>query len=197
VQLGGITLEVRDSTGRTQPAGLLYVSPTQINFQVPAATAAGEASLIVTNARGSTTLGGMQVDPVAPGLFLVSHPNTTPAATAVRVAADGRQTPMPVFNCFGPPGGPPFSCSPAVIRLSGDPIYLTFYGTGFPGANRNNVTASIAGMRLPVEYAGPQGTPGLDQINVRLDLPRPFPQSFVTIEVDGVAANAALLQLAP
>jgi uncharacterized protein (TIGR03437 family) len=181
VQLGGITLEVRDSTGRTQPAGLLYVSPTQINFQVPAGTAVGEASLIISNARGSTTIGGMQVDATAPGLFIVSHANTTPAATAVRVAADGRQTPVPVFNCFRPPGGELFPCGPATIRLSGDPIYLTFYGTGFRGANRNNVTASIAGVPLPVEYAGPQGTPGLDQINVRLDLPRPFPQSFVSI----------------
>ena len=44
----------------------------------------------------------MQVDAVAPGLFMVSHANATPNALAVRVAADGRQTPVPVFNCFGP-----------------------------------------------------------------------------------------------
>jgi uncharacterized protein (TIGR03437 family) len=139
----------------------------------------------------------MQVDAVAPALFMLSHANSTPAARGVRVAPDGQQTPVPVFNCFGPPGASPFSCGPAPIRLAGDPIYLSFYATGFRGANRNNVTVSIAGVRLPVEYAGPQGTPGVDQINVRLDLPRPIPLSFVRVEVDGVVANTALLQIAP
>ena len=102
MQLGGIRLEVRDSAGATHVAPLTFVSPTQINFQVPAGTALGEATLVITGDRGSSTAGGMQVDAVAPGLFMVSHANATPNALAVRVAADGRQTPVPVFNCFGP-----------------------------------------------------------------------------------------------
>ena len=103
---------------------------------------------------------------------------------------------MPVFNCFGPPAAGPFSCGPAPIRLAGDPIYLSFYATGFRGANSSNVTASINGVRLPVEYAGPQGTPGVDQINVRL-LPEAAlgPPAFVTLAIDGVVANTAWLQL--
>jgi hypothetical protein len=47
---------------------------------------------------------------------------------------------------------------------------------------------------LPIEHAGPQGTPGVDQINVRL-LPEAGPLTFVTIAIDGVVANTALLQL--
>jgi uncharacterized protein (TIGR03437 family) len=197
MRLGGISLEVRDSAGATRPAPLVFASPTQINFQVPAGTAVGEAALILTNDRGSSPVGGMQVDAVAPALFMVSHANSTPAALGVRVAAGGLQTQVPVFNCFGPPGAGPFSCGPATIRLAGDPIYLSFYGTGFRGANSSNVTASINGVRLPVEYAGPQGTPGVDQINVRL-LPEAAlgPPAFVTLAIDGVVANTALLQLA-
>jgi uncharacterized protein (TIGR03437 family) len=99
----------------------VFVSPTQINFQVPAGAAVGEAALILTNDPGSTPVGGMQVDAVAPALFMVSHANLTPAALAVRVAADGQQTPVPVFNCFGPPGATLFSCGPTPIRLAGDP----------------------------------------------------------------------------
>ena len=83
-----------------------------------------------------------------------------------------------------------------MIRLAGDPIYLSFYATGFRGADSSNVIASINGVRLPIEYAGPQGTPGLDQINVRL-LPEAAlrPLAFVTIAIEGVVANTALLQL--
>jgi uncharacterized protein (TIGR03437 family) len=138
----------------------------------------------------------MQVDPVAPGLFMVSHENSTPAALAVRAAPNGQQTPVPVFNCFGPPGSV-LSCGPAPIRLAGDPIYLSFYATGFRGATVGNVTASINGLPLPVEYAGPQGTPGIDQINVRLSLPPSgnISPGFLTLAIDGVVANAALLQL--
>ena len=102
MQLGGIRLEVRDSAGATHVAPLTFVSPTQINFQVPAGTALGEATLVISGDRGSSTAGAMQVDAVAPGLFMVSHANATPNALAVRVAADGRQTSVPVFNCFGP-----------------------------------------------------------------------------------------------
>jgi len=196
MRLGGISLDVRDSAGGTRQAPLLLVSPTQINFQVPAGTAVGEAVLILTTDRGSSPVGGMQVDAVAPALFMVFHPNSTPAALGVRVAADGQQTPVPVFNCFGPPGASPVSCGPATIRLVGAPVYVSFYATGFRGADSSNVTASINGVRLPIEYVGPQGTPGLDQIKVRL-LPEAAlgPPGFVAIAIDGVAANSAQLQL--
>jgi hypothetical protein len=52
-------------------------------------------------------------------------------------------------------------------------------------------------VRLPVERAGPQGTTSVDEITVRLALPRPMPPSFVLVEFDGVVANGALLQIAP
>jgi uncharacterized protein (TIGR03437 family) len=55
----------------------------------------------------------------------------------------------------------------------------------------------INGVRVPVEYAGPQGTPGVDQINVRL-LPGvrgqpPFSLGIVTISIDGIPANGTWL----
>jgi uncharacterized protein (TIGR03437 family) len=196
VRLAGISLDVRDSAGATRPAPLLFVSPSQINFQVPAGTSLGEATLVVRNDGGSHAAGGMQVEAVAPGLFMVSHANSTPAALGVRVAPDGRQTPVPVFNCFGPPGAS-VSCGPVPVRPAGDPVYLSFYGTGFHRASAANVTCEVNGVRLPVEYAGPQGTPGLDQLNVRL-LPESAlgPPAFVTCMVDGVAANVAQLVIA-
>lgn len=195
-QMGGISLAVRDSAGVSRPAPILFVSPTQVNFQVPAGTAAGEASLVVTSDRGSSTAGGMEVAAAAPGLFLISEANSTPAALGIRVGADGRQSPVSLFNCFGPQRGQ-FSCAPATIRLGGDAVYLSFFGTGFRGANTTNVACMLNGVRLPVEFAGPQGPPGIDQINIRL-LPEAVLQgpAFLTLEIDGVPANPALLQIA-
>jgi uncharacterized protein (TIGR03437 family) len=195
-RLGGISLEVRDSAGGTHLAPLLFVSPTQINFQVPAHMALGEAGLSIVADSGSTPIGGMEADAVAPGLFLMSHFPAVAAATAVRIEADGSQVPVAVFSCSGN------SCKAEPIPLSAAgsrPIYLSFYGTGFRGASPDNVTCSIAGVRVPVLYAGPQGTPGLDQINVHLlaetlnnfDL---FGGN-VIIRINGVAANVASIDL--
>ncbi len=97
---------------------------------------------------------------------------------------------MPACNCFGPFVGE-FSCGPAPIRVAGDPIYLSFYGNGFRRANAGNVTASLSGVQLPVEYAGPQGVPGVSPATEAVL----GPPGFVTLAIDGVAANTALLQL--
>src|SRR5437773_473024 len=43
--LAGVTVEVADSLSVTRTAGLLLVSPSQINFEVPAGTAPGPATV--------------------------------------------------------------------------------------------------------------------------------------------------------
>jgi len=200
-RLGGISLEVRDSGGVTRLAPLLFVSPTQINCQVPTGVALGEATLAIADDRGTNQAGSMQVDALAPGLFLVSHSPAVPAATAVRIEPGGTQIPVPVFSCSGA------SCKAEPIPLStaGDrPIYLSFYGTGFLGANADNVTCSIYGLQLPVLYSGPQGTRGLDQINIRLlsellqedegQLYGPGPVT-VTFWINGVVSNSVVIDL--
>lgn len=130
---------------------------------------------------------------------MASFPNAIPAAVAVRVASDGAQTPVPVFRCNRPPSGQLglFSCGPEPIPLAGDPVYLTLFGTGFRQVASAQVTCTINGVAVPVEYAGPQGTPGVEQINVRL-LPEirlgsggPFSIGFTTLTINGVVANSA------
>lgn len=204
--LGGISLQVRDRANNFRLAPLSYVSSTQINFQVPADITLGEVLLAVNSGNGTMPAGGMQVNAVAPGLFMVSQPST-PAATAVRVAPSGRQTPVPLFSCSRPVPEQPeaLSCLPEPIRLEGDPVYVSFCGTGFHGASWTNVKAMINGVPVPVTYAGPQGTPGLDQINIRVlpELQRTGlvgnfggvyqRLGYVTLSIDGVVANAVLI----
>jgi hypothetical protein len=140
----------------------------------------------------------MQVDAVAPGLFMASFPNATPAAVAVRIAADGSQVDVPVFRCIPPFGLQPPQCAPVAIPVSSGPTYISFFGSGFRDAASAHVTCTINGISVPVEYAGPQGTPGVDQINIRLspELRQvvPSPIAWATVAINGVVANAALLQ---
>ena len=197
-QLGDISLEVRDSSGATHLAPLVLVSPTQINFQVPADTALGEATLAVVGVEGTVEAGSMQVDEVAPALFMAYHPSAIPAATALRVEPDGTQVRIPVFQCANYAADPFCYLSGIPLSSSGDrPIYVSFYGTGFHGANTENVTCSIGGIEVPVSYAGKQATPGVDQINVRLTpelmYGRRSYDEVVAVRINGVAANQGTL----
>ena len=77
--------------------------------------------------------------------------------------------------------------------------YVTFYGTGFRGAGTGNVQCWVSGRLLTVTYAGPQGTPGLDQINILLPSPDDEfwdpPYVEVHLSIDGTLANTAVLTL--
>jgi uncharacterized protein (TIGR03437 family) len=65
--LDGATVTVTDSAGTARPAPLFYVSPTQINFEIPSGTALGQASISVA---GQTTTANVAT--VAPGIFAAS-----------------------------------------------------------------------------------------------------------------------------
>jgi uncharacterized protein (TIGR03437 family) len=196
-QLGGLSLHVE---GR--PARLLYVSPTQINFQVPLDFTSydyGGWNLTIVDEKGKTyDVGGLNVNSVAPGLFLVAYNYGPPAGSAIRVEADGTQVPFPLYTCATSDTGRYCDFSPIPLSTAGHrPIYVSFYGTGFHGATTANVSCEINGVQVPVVYAGPQETPGVDQINVRL-LPKILDgfvgeTMSVVIRVDGVPANSALI----
>ena len=193
--LDGIILQVQDNTGWSYQAPLLYVSPTQINFQVPAETAAGEATLTIGTHNGPIQAGSVQIDAVAPALFMASPNTQIPAATSILVKPSGDIVSIPVFTCAGEG-----ACQLAPIPLStaDGPIYLSFYATGFRGASSDNVTCTINNSAVPVLYAGPQATPGVDQINVRLlpEIHSTFANAYeVVIRIDGVAANTAMLNI--
>jgi uncharacterized protein (TIGR03437 family) len=194
--LNAIMLMVRDSTGVQRAAPLFYVSSGQINFQVPPGTATGEASLSLIAGGHTSDVGSMQVSAYAPGIFWSrgTYGEHIAAATAIRVGPDGTQTNLPVSACSGDG-----SCQEAYIPLStanGRPVYLSLFGTGFAGASGAEVTAAAGDIEIPITYAGPQGgTPGLDQINLRLPpeiLNRVDPYFgivAITVSVHGIAAN--------
>ena len=69
-QLGGLTVKVTDAAGAERDAPLFFVSPNQINYQVPAGTSVGIASIAVYDSGGNIVAGGtVPITAAAPALF--------------------------------------------------------------------------------------------------------------------------------
>lgn len=115
--LGGATsLMVTDAAGVARLAPLLYVSANQVNFLVPAGTAAGSAAAVLSGGAGSQTFLA-EIARVVPRLFSM---NGTGKGVAAATAITARQTPVAVFECAVS------GCSAVPIGLSADtPIYVS------------------------------------------------------------------------
>ncbi|HEX8710071.1 MAG TPA: Calx-beta domain-containing protein, partial [Pyrinomonadaceae bacterium] len=135
--VGGTTVTVN---GRQ--AQIFYVSPTQVNFLVPAETELGTAEVVVTNAEGFQSRGSVTVLRAAPGVFTYSGDGL---GEGVILNADTLQ-----------PG--PFDPSNGQLRL-------LIFTTG--ARNATQVTVTAAGRSLTVETVTPSSNmPGLDEIRV-------------------------------
>jgi uncharacterized protein (TIGR03437 family) len=182
----GMSLQIHDAAGTAHLAQLAFVSANQINFVLPADVPAGQAALAWLNGKRPVGLGTVLVQSIAPALFTADGTGQgVAAAAAVVVGTDNQQSIVPVFQCTGA------ACTSVPIDLSsGNPVYLTLYGTGI----RNYTTAiacAINGVSVPISAAGPQGVyDGLDQINLG-----PLPdlsgsgEVNLVLTVDGIAAN--------
>jgi uncharacterized protein (TIGR03437 family) len=195
--LGGVTVRIDDGQS-TRLAPLLYVSDEQINFQVPPETlpsGPADASIVVARDGVVVQTGSMHVASVAPTLFMADPSWAMPAATNTVVNEHGGQVLSPVFDC-----AVSGTCTFKPVSPATWGSYLTLYGTGFRGATASNVQCWISGRPVTVTYAGPQGTPGLDQINILLPDPSDdfWEPSYVDVylSINGVHANMAVLTLA-
>jgi len=168
--LGEVTFTVKDSSGVERPAPLYAVTSNQVNYVVPSGTTAGIASVTAKSGDRFIGEGDILIEPVAPSLF--------GPVEVVRVR-DGVQT-VETLNLGVIDMGP-----------DTDDVYLVLYGTGIRWrSSLANVTAKLAGIEAVVEYAGPQGSPGLDQVN--LHLPRSLAHrgaGGIELMVDGRTAS--------
>jgi len=195
--LAGTTVKVKDSAGSERLAPLFFLSPGQVNYQIPAGTLTGPATVTVTSGDGAISTGTVQIAPVAPSLFSAnSDGQGLAAAVALRIKADGTQN----FEPLGLFDGGQSKFLPRVLDLGPetDRVYLLLFGTGI--RNRSSlsaVMATIGGVAAEVLYAGPQGgLVGLDQLN--LSLPRTLlgqSQVDIVLGVDGQPANVVGINL--
>ncbi len=192
LNLAGTSVTVTDAGGFARTAELFFVSPTQINYQVPPGVAAGKASVTVSVNGNPAATGTVQISTVSPGLYTATaNGQGVAAAIVVTIHADGSTAFVYTFQCAA--GG---SCAALPIDLGSDTdqVVLELFGTGIRG-HSGAVTSRIGSTTLPVSYAGPQGVyVGLDQVNILLPKAlRGSGNSTVVFTVDGQAANSVTL----
>jgi cytochrome c peroxidase len=190
--LAGISVVVRDSAGSERLAPLFYASPRQINYQIPAGTAPGEASVQVLRDGAVVARGTAQVSATAPALFAANaNGRGVAAALAVRVSPDGTQAYEPVARFSA--AANEFVAEPLDLGAQGDQVLLVLFGTGIRFRNpAGAVTATAGGEPLDVLYAGAQPEYiGIDQVNVRLARSLAGRGEVeIAVTVDGQASNA-------
>ena len=191
--LGGATIQITDSAGVMRLAGLIFVSPSQINFQIPSGTAIGPATVSVNNSFGTSVT--VRIQGEAPALFSVNGRGIAAATAVALLIPTTRQFPVPVFQCVDTPD----SCQLVPIDPGLDrPVFLSFYGTGIRGrSSLDNVTVTMGAVTVKPLYAGPQPQfPGLDQVNVPLPLLlRGAGEVDVVVTVDGIASNPVKIRV--
>jgi uncharacterized protein (TIGR03437 family) len=147
-----------------------YVSPDQVNFQIPPGLPAGEASITITAGDGSVSQGGTRLTPVSPALFAADFQNKVPLGTALRFRDGVEAASQPLSTENFQIYSPKIIFQPIDLGLEGDQTFLELYGTGIRGRARlEDVGALIGGISAPVEFAKEQGElVGVDLVRVKL-----------------------------
>ncbi|MFN0121075.1 MAG: IPT/TIG domain-containing protein [Blastocatellia bacterium] len=149
-RLAGLSVSVNNRL-----AGLLVVTPNQINYIVPPETETdGPATVTVTNATGAVLAQGILN--VARSMLSVFTANQSGAgAPAALYTADGVS-----YSAVGRADGT------SNVVPAGQ--FLVLFGTGIRGAQQD-VKAFIGGVEAPIVYAGAQGEfLALYQVNIQI-----------------------------
>lgn len=182
-ELGGTSVRVTDSTGTTRNAPLFFVSPQQVNYQIPAGTAAGPATVLLTNSDGRVSTGVLLISSTSPGFFTFDQNGRGAAA-----ALDAFNFTLPPFNAKRP---------------NGEPNIIAFFATGLgadvtdaDGNVAANVQATIDGLPATVQYAGrAPGFVGANQINLVLLDNIAAGTHTVRLTRDGATSNAVTIAI--
>jgi uncharacterized protein (TIGR03437 family) len=199
--LSGLSVIVKDSANAERPAPLFFASPGQINFQVPPGAAAGVALIELIKGGGAIATSTARIAPVLPGLFSADATGAGyPAATVLRIKADGAQLYEPVVDFSASLNryvARPVDLGPDLGNAS-DQVFLILFGTGVRNRSAlSAVAAQVGGAGVDALYAGAQGGfVGLDQVNLRL--PRSLAgrgEINVSLVIDGKASNVVRISI--
>jgi uncharacterized protein (TIGR03437 family) len=146
---------------------LFAVTPGQVNFLIPNDAPYGWARISVRRADGKSADELIRIVPVEPGLFSANADGQGVAAALVfRSPAGGQPRYEPVARFDSSTNQ--FVAVPIPVTSFTEGVFLVLFGTGLRDSGLGKVAVTIAGEPMIVLYAGAQGSPGLDQVNVVL-----------------------------
>ena len=148
-QLAGVSVTVNGVA-----APLYYVSPSQLNVQIPYATPVNTTATLVVNNNGQTVSRSFAVSPAAPGIFADQNgapiPNASAAAgqiVTLFITGDGALSP-PIATGSAPSVGTPIAQLPRPLQ---------------------SAAVTVGGLDAPIQFIGvPPGLVGVTQINYQV-----------------------------
>ena len=170
-------------------APLLYVSPVQINAQIPFETAAGTAQIQVSSSAGTATL-KVQVAPAAPAIFTLNSEGS--GAGAIEQGLTGQL----VTNSNPAAAGEIISVYCTGLGAVNPPAVTGAAAPVPPPQTVLQVQAYIAGVPAQVTYAGlAPGFAGLYQINVQVPANTPSGVQDLQVWEAGASSNAVTVAI--
>jgi uncharacterized protein (TIGR03437 family) len=138
IEIGGTSVKIND-----RPAALLFVSPTQINFVVPAQTEPGQASVVVRAGDGTVSTGTLEMAPVASAVFTANGDGQgVAAAMTLRVRADNTTQYEQVARFDS--AANKFVTAPIDLGPQGERVFLVIFATGLRHATDPNGDGNVA-----------------------------------------------------
>jgi uncharacterized protein (TIGR03437 family) len=167
VSLDGVAITVNGIA-----APIWYVSPDQINFQVPYEVPAGSAATLIVNNNGRTVSTTLQMSAAAPGIFTPIVAGARGETLTLYLTGAG-----PVSPAIADGAAP--SASTPLVRL---PV------------PEQNATVTIGGVNAPISFIGnPVGVAGVTQVNFVVPSGISVGTQPVVVALGGVASVAASL----
>ena len=178
LQLGGVSVTVNGVV-----APLYYVSPGQLNIQVPYETAAQQTANVVISNNGQTATTSFVPGAVAPGIFVNGDGAPVPgtsgkAGSLVTLFVTGVGALNPALATGA---APVTGTAVAALPKPGQALAVT-----------------VDGVNSTVQFAGnPAGLVGVTQVNYFIPAGAPTGTRSVVVSVGGVASNPVLLSVTP
>lgn len=186
-ELAGVSVSVRDSQGVERLAPLFFVSPGQINLQIPPGTAPGAATVSLS----SGASGRITIAHIAPGLLTANADGQGAPAGVYLFMRNGVPNYAPAARLVGNR----FVPEPLRFDSTSDQVFLVLYGTGLRFGQE--VTAKIGPVDVNVSFVGAApGFAGLDQVNIQVPFAlRGRGELEVVLYVDRAPANTVLINV--
>jgi len=183
------TLAGTSITVNSVPAPLLYVSPGQINFQIPWETQPGNATVVVSNGLTSNTV-TVQVLGASPGLFVQSSGRAIVQNSdySLNTAGNPGKEGLPII-AYLTGSGP---VSPAVADGAAAPTTAPF------AVLTSSYSASIGGTNAQVVFAGlAPGFVGLVQMNIIVPTGLSKGDYPLVVSIGGQKSNGGTISVTP